>query len=194
MSKRSKIIGIVVASSIILVFILALIYSISLENTNPFHTNRTGRARILYENVMSMDKNLNYPRTAEEVMDMQAEILMLLYGDFIIDDSLFSEVIMQQRLILGSELLELNSFYDQYNNFMSYLITLREDNIRLISIEVMPIIYDPFNSNLGVARVTQNFSVLGRINWVYYLQRSNTDNNWRIIGWSLSDEDFSSIN
>lgn len=149
--------------------------------------------RILYDNIMDMDEDHNYPQTPEEVMEKKANILMLMYGDFIVDELLFEDIIIQQRLLFGEGILQLNTFEEQYDSFIFFLEILREEDIRAVNIEVLPIIYRPNMENIAVARVRQSLRNLGEINWVYYLERSTIDNKWKIISWHLADQNFNRV-
>lgn len=192
MKKPKKIINKIVIISIILIFVGALIYAKIPENTNQFHYNRADKGRILYKDVMDMNAEYKYPKTPEEVMGKKANTLMLMYGDFVVDESLYTDIITQQRLLFSDELLQLNPFDEQIENFINFLEILRDEDeeIRVVNIEVLPIIYPPNTQNIAVARVSQSYRNLGQINWVYYLERSTVDDKWRITGWYLTDENF----
>jgi len=192
MKKSNKILGISILALVLLLLVGVLAYSFTVDSTNEFHPNRTGMGRILYERVMELDAYVNFPRTPTEVMEMQADILMLLYGDFIVDETLFADVLRQQRLLFSDELLELNSFEMQHRNFMGYLDTLRDDEIRAISTDVLPMETGPLE-NFAVMRVTQSFSNLGTVYWIYHLERENSHSNWKINAWTTADENFSAI-
>ena len=187
MKKSNKIIGIGILVAVMLLLAVAVIYALNAENTNQFHPNRTGLGRMLHERVMDMDAYINYPRTPEEVMNMQADILMLLYGDFIVDEEMFADIIRQQRLLFSDEILELNSFDSQYSNFLHYLEVLRSDDIRAISTDVLPLEQE---ENFVEARVIRSFSNLGTVYWIYHLERSDINSDWRISRWTVANENF----
>lgn len=189
MKKSNKIIGISILVTMLSLLVVVVIYAMNVDNTSQFHPNRTGLARILHERIMNMDLYGNYPKTPEEVMNMQADILMILYGDFILDETIFEDIIRQQRLLFSDELRELNSFDNQHSNFLRYLDILRDNGIRAVSTEVLPIEQSPME-NFAIVRITQSFSNLGTVRWVYHLERISSSSSWRIARWTVADENF----
>ena len=170
-----------------------VVYSLSLDHSTPFNQARINRATVLYDNVMSFGITYNYPLTPEELMSKKSDILMLLYGEFIVDDALFSDVIAQQRLLLGDEILRYNTFESQLQNFMDTLSEIRTNNIRLMSIDVLPIVSQPSIPYFAIARVVQNFENVGRVHMLYYLGFSVDDGKWRILSWAEADENFEAV-
>ncbi len=181
--------------AIIICILILVIYKYNYYNTNDnnsfFKENKQKTAQKLYNNISSLDFKKEYPISPENVMKVQCDILMLLYGNMIQDDTLYSEILKIQRNLFSNELLENNSFESQYSKFKEEIKNLDNNKIFCISIDYKPAVYNQYNNKYATVEVDQVYSILGKIKTSYNLEKKDIDNKWKIASWEVIDSDLS---
>ncbi|MCL1935772.1 MAG: hypothetical protein FWF57_05295 [Defluviitaleaceae bacterium] len=128
-----------------------------------------------------------YPQNPYDLMNSFLNVMTFLYSGTVEDEALFSEIIRIQRIFLTDELLERNPFHIQHNNFITNFRLNAENDIFQTDINLLDI---EIHENYAIAYVYQDFSNLGRLNWLYFLIYEDTQNIWKIEGYFQSDENF----
>ena len=149
--------------------------------------NHTLALNELLEQIYAMDTDP--PQTPEEVITYALAILTALNGDLITEDGLFAGIITRHRQLLGSELLEANSFEVQYAHFRSQLEERRDDGIYQIEIRVVDLFELADYEGIATAHVAQYFEGLGMVHWRYNLEYE-AGLGWRIQSWETADVNF----
>ena len=65
-----------------------------------FNANKKAEAQKLYDDVMSLQDNENYPKTPEEVIQFYNKGYKLIYGDMVNNDDIILDILHQQRKLL----------------------------------------------------------------------------------------------
>lgn len=125
-----------------------------------------------------------YHSTPEMLMDDFMNVLSLLYGPYLDDELMFTEVIRVQRTLFGQELLALNSMDSQTQQFIATARTNWSQGVYQSAIELIAI---QFETDYTVAYVRQYFENLGTVNWVYFI---NYDQGFKVSSFFQADDDF----
>jgi len=173
---------------LVLVLFLALIagalgyvYLQNRQNPPRFVAERQGIGNTLYDRIMQFDAFENYPRTPEEVIDLFMDTVNMLHGDIILDETLYDEIISQQRILYGTDILMMNNHEEQREALLSNLEVLRESGARSIVLKQKPAVYERDVLDECSIRVVHTLSVIGDVEIEYILRRNNAD-QWKIIG------------
>ena len=188
--KRSNIVLFVVILVVGVVAIASvLIYAYNLHKNTPvlFNSNKKTAAGKLYEKIKSIDLEANYPETPEAVMELYNDITLMLYGDMIVAEELFPELINIQRELLSGEILGMNTFDEQYQNLKDSLVKLAENKMYAFRYETDNAFFD---ENLGpevcVISQKQFLYNMDTVYWNYNLQL--IDSRWKITGWEVREQ------
>ena len=122
--------------------------------------------------------------TPQELMYDFIDVLTLLYGNHLTDELMFTEVLRVQRSMFSEELLEMNPFDTQVQNFTTEIRTQRSHGVYQSYIELVDI---QFETDYSVAHVTQHFYNFGAINWVYFL---TYEDGFKISSFFQANENF----
>ncbi|WP_250277818.1 DUF6715 family protein [[Clostridium] colinum] len=191
--KGNNVIGILFI--ILVIFILIGFFVFSSINSNDtagyFDKEDKSVAKPIYEKVMSISEE-NYPKTPEEVVSLYTEGYKLLYGDKIKDMSIVSNILEKQRILLSDEIISKNSLEEQTNNVLASIENLKENKVKITSIEVKPTMYDPRNNNIAYVKVDKKDNLFQTYYYLYYLKIEG--DKWKITGWYNTDENYNIIN
>ena len=115
------------------------------------------------------------------------DVLSLMYGHYLTEEIMFTEVIRVQRTLFGQELLDMNSFDSQVQQFVATTRHHRDHGVFQTDIELIDIQFEP---EYTIAHVSQHFSNLGTLNWVYFI---NYEDGFKITSFFQADEHFTPI-
>jgi len=184
---------IVLVGAIIVLSIMAFGY-FSYKNTPVyFNTSKTEQAKRLYSKAMDIDLDRNYPKTPDEVMEYYLIMSRLIYGDMIAESSLYGEIITQMRKLYGTEMLEENSYESQLSNVEEAVVILKEQKINQSDYEQLPTIFNSVNTDLCYIRAKQSYNNGEVFYWEFQLERVPPENNWKIIRFERTDENYEPI-
>lgn len=192
-NKSNNIIGSLVA--LIGVSLMAAVILIAFNRgsniKSEFNKEKETTALNLYNSIMSIQEEKDYPKSPEEVMNIYNDGFLLLYGNMIKDEKTIPEIIHQQRKLLSNEILDLNAFEDQEKNLKETIEKFKEQNFYIVSIETKPVIYiDAASCYIRVIQRGNNFI---KFYWNYYLEKDELTKLWKITGWEATDENFEAL-
>lgn len=191
--KGNNIIGILFI--VLVVCILVGFFVISMiknkDTAGYFNKNDNVVAESIYEKVMGISEE-NYPITPEEVVTLYTEAYKLLYGDKIKDTSIVPNILEKQRILLSDEILTNNPIEEQEKNVLSSMENIKNNKVRLTSVDVKPVMYDPGDSNVAYVKVDKKDNLFQTYYYLYYLERQ-PDEKWKITGWYNTDENYNII-
>lgn len=174
----------IIASVVTAILIIGVAWGIVTRQNNMVQ-RETVVIDTLLESIYAVDDNP--PTTPEEVMAVAMDILTALSGEVDIDDGLMAGILYRQRQLFGEELIELNSFEDQYNRFQEQLAERREYGVYQTAISLEDLTY--LSETEARAHVAQVFTEVGRVHWVYLL-RYDEQMGWYIHSWKSADQFF----
>jgi hypothetical protein len=173
----------ILASVMVLVIVISV--SSSSSDKNYFYQDKRASAVSLYNQIMGVSDE-NYPQTPEETVNIYFAGYHLLYGNMIKDTEIIPEILIQQRMLLSSELIETNTLEAQEQNLTEALDDFKEKNVYITFIETKPAIYDDIEN--ACIRVHQIWSNMEEVNFNYYLKK-DTLGKWKIIRWEIAQDD-----
>jgi len=193
--KNSNMIGILIilVGLIITVSIIGFALFTHLNTHVYFDPQRRAVATRLFESTMNTDLINNYPRTPEEVMTYYFDLSRLIYSGMIVDRDLYSKVVTQMRHLFGSEIAEMNSFEDQLATIMDVVDRFAYYGISKTGWEQLPPIFDVNDPTICYIRAWQTFNTNETFYWQFRLERVIPQNEWRIIRFDSTDENFNII-
>ena len=152
-----------------------------------FNSNKKAEAQRLYNDVMSLQDNTNYPKTPEEVIQFYNKGYKLIYGDMVNNDDIILDILHQQRKLYTDELLNTTTLEQQKETLDSALELLEDNKYYVIALEAKPAIYDKGNSDYCYVRVIIMGNDFSESTYHYYLEKDNND-LWKIQGWKAIQE------
>lgn len=161
---------------IIALLIFAIINSGDEQQT--FVSTRENQARKLYDTIINIDFDNNYPNSPEEITDIYNDTSLMLYGDMIIDEDIRKNVLVVQRRLLSDAMLEANPLDIQYENLIKATNELYDKDVRAMTFDRGKPFYVASNEDLCTIPVRQEFTNSDDINWTYYLKR--IDGLWKL--------------
>ncbi|MCL2564818.1 MAG: hypothetical protein FWE24_03280 [Defluviitaleaceae bacterium] len=193
--KSSYTVGILIilVGVIILVSIIGFALFTHLNTHVYFDPQRRAVATRLFESSMNTDLINDYPMTPEEVMTYYFDLSRLIYSGMIVDRDLYPKVITQMRHLFGPELIALNSFEEQFETVMDVVDRFAEYGIFKTGWEKLPPIFDVNDPTVCYIRAKQTFNTNETFYWQFRLERIIPQNQWRIIRFDSTDEDFNII-
>ncbi|MBR1442647.1 MAG: hypothetical protein IJ583_03850 [Firmicutes bacterium] len=192
MGNKSQVGSNIIAFLVMLVgigLIITFIVLSSKNNEEMFISEKIPEGKQLYERLMELS-NENYPETPEETVKMFGNAYMLLYGNFLKDESHYNEILMQQRLLYDNELLDLNSLEMQEIMLKDAIDTLKKDKFYIVNFETLPAVYSLKNNQEARVRVKMNGSDFSDIYWNYYLKKDENSGKWKITAWKQATSEY----
>lgn len=182
-NKTNNVIGMVIISLSIAVILGIIYYSYlhTMQNPHRYLENKEGIGKKLYTKIMSYDDSENYPKTPEEVMDLFIDTTHMIYGKIILDESLYEEILKQQRMIYAEEILLLNSYENQYNELINQLKEMEDRDTYSISIAQKSPIYEIDDMNVCYITIVHKLKGM-EDEEVEYILKKNNANQWKIVG------------
>jgi len=192
--KNTYLAVLIVLAGVIIVGSLGLFGYFSYKNMpSYFNPNKTEQAKRLYNKVMDVDFDRNYPKTPDEVIDYYLAMSRLMYSDMIVEESVFGEVVTQMRKLFGPELAEENTYESQLANILDAVSVLKEQGIHQTGYEQLPTMFNSLDANICYIRANQVFNNGEVFYWEYQLERVLPENNWKIIRFESTDENYNVI-
>ncbi len=158
-----------------------------------FKEGKEAEATVLYDKIVDYDYVNDYPKTPEEVMDIYLKTVRMLYGDMIVSEELYSEILSKQRLLLDEEILSLTTEEKQMERLLISLDLLKQQGVFALSLEQKAPVYNEDDKRYCVVRVTQFNSSSTNSYRNFYLSQNNAEGKWKIINWEATDQEFNSI-
>lgn len=191
--KGNNIIGILFIVLVVCILVGFFVISMIKNRDTAGYFNKDDKiaAEAIYEKVMSISEE-NYPITPEEVVTLYTEGYKLLYGDKIKDTSIVPNILEKQRILLSDEILTNNPIEEQEKNVLSSMENIKNNKVRLTSVEIKPVMYDPSDSNVAYVKVDKKDNLFQTYYYLYYLERQ-PDEKWKITGWYNTDENYNII-
>lgn len=182
-NKNNTFISILILCTGIFFITIALIYSFRRSASMPkiFVMANESKATKIYNHIKSIDFVNNYPKNDKEVVKLNNDISLLLYGNMLLSSEKISEILTIQRQLFSDSLLEKNDFDTQYKAVLSYFEDLKKDNLHIIDIVIENISYKYDDSNVAIAKVKQYTNKNVNIEQQYELVQNNGD--WKINSW-----------
>lgn len=184
-NKNNTFISILILCIGIFFITLAFVYSFKRSEKTPkiFTTQNENKATKIYDNIKSIDFVNAYPKSDKEVIKLNNDISLLLYGNMLLNSEKISEILTIQRNLFSSSLLEKNDFDTQYKTIVTYFDDLRKNNLNIIDIVTENISYKYDDSSVAIAEVKQYTNKNVNINQKYELIKDDND-RWKINSWS----------
>lgn len=170
-------------ASIIVIVILVSIKNSS-ESDNYFYPKKKAAAVSLYNTIMELSEE-TYPQTPDEVVSTYFAGYHLLYGDMIKDESIVTDILIQQRMLLSDDIINSTDIETQKSNLEASLKDLKKNGVNVTFIETKPAIYD--NMENACIRVVESWSSLENVTFNYYLKKDSSG-KWKITRWEISDQ------
>jgi len=178
---------IILIGLIVVLGVLAYSHYITAADTVPFVRERRRQGERLYQETLARDLAASYPQTPQELMTLFNATTHFLYGSIIDDDVLFERVVLFQREMFSTELLEGNPFQEQLANLLEAIYLLNEYGITPRRPDVVSARYTDLRS--AIVNVRQVMVHYDNLYWAYFLERDD-DDFWRITGWVRTDSSF----
>ncbi len=182
----------VLAMSIIAAIIIFSYYYIQ-TTTKPLFPNMSGdksEAQILIEK----DLELAYPATPREVMRLFLRVTKCLYNDDLTEEEIES-LVSKLREINDEELLEINTLENQIIILKEEIDEFKEENKKLSNYSIEEsesiVYWTKDGRDYASVLVSSTFTKSKELIKVYedFTLRRDEDGKWKILGWSLSDND-----
>ena len=190
--KGNNIIGMLFI--VLVLFIIGAFLAISFlksEGTSKyFYKEDSVGAQNLYNNIMSISEE-NYPKTPEEVVNKYTEAYKLLYGNKIKDLTIVPNILDKQRILLFEDLLASNPFEEQVNEVLYSIENLKNNKVKITSVEIKSASYDQMDNTLAYVKVDKIDSLFQKYYYIYHLKLEN--DKWKITGWYNTDENYNII-
>jgi len=166
-------------------------YSLHVNANIPqlYVRERRGTGERMYRNTVGINIRENYPRNPAQLMDLYLSSVLFLYGNIILDEGIFMEVIEFQREMFSGELLAASTPQSQFENLMTSLEVFDYLGLSLRTSTVENIRHDFYDQRTALAYVIHPFFLQDNIYRVYHLVQDEFD-MWRINSWSQADSDF----
>lgn len=190
--KGNTIIGIlfIVLVLFVIVGFIGISFLKSDGTSKYFYKEDSVGAQNLYDNIMRISEE-NYPKTPEGVVNKYTEVYKLLYGNKIKDLSIVPNILDKQRILLSDDLLDSNSFEEQVNEVLYSIENLKNNKVKITSIEVKSFSYDQIDNTLAYVKVDKTDSLFQKYYYIYHLKLENE--KWKITGWYNTDENYNII-
>nr|WP_317360142.1 DUF6715 family protein [uncultured Tyzzerella sp.] len=191
-NKGNNIIGILFIILISLIVLAFIGFSILKSGNTSGYFNKEDRvaAKAIYDKIISISEE-NYPQTPEDVVKVYTEGYKLLYGDKIKDLSIVPNIIEKQRLLFSEKLLDKNPLEEQINGVLASIQNLKNNKIKITSINVKPTTYDQRDNTLAYVKVDKKDSFFQTYYYIYHLKLE--EGKWKITGWYNTDENYNII-
>lgn len=151
-----------------------------------FTSYKKNQGEKLYEAVTSVDFNQNYPKTPDDVISYYITISKLIYGNYIIKDELFDELITIMQAFYSDEIKQLNPLNNQIASVKESLSELAKTNTYTIDFEVYPATYLSSDNSTAMAQVKAYTNSSTTVMWTYYLAQDLETYEWKITNWVSS--------
>ena len=175
--KNNYIAGVIVIIIGVCVIAGIVFYGLNQSRDENFASQHLTRARRLYERITSVDLVNDYPQTVEAVVDLFNDIALMLESDMVINPDIKRELLIIQRQLYTSELLDANPFEAQFQNLLSNTQTLMEEGFVTAGFRRGESRLDEFHQNRMIVRVWQRIRDVGDVQWDYHMRRQ--DGRWK---------------
>lgn len=180
--KKKNILGAVIIISIgIIIIAITMVYSSysTKKDPNLFNPKKANAAEKLYNSLSDIDFENGYPSTPEKVVRVYCDAHVLLYNDMIVDEEIKREVFSMQRKLYGKRLAEAMTAEEEYEEYEANIENLLKEKALTVQMEVDAGVYSEENQDICYVPVAQYVAGLGRLDYVYYLEKQ--DGLWKII-------------
>ncbi len=194
-NKQTKTAGIfiLVTFLIALMVFIGYLYYTNKNTVVYFNPNKRHAAEKLYYNIMNRNLETDYPASPEDVMEYNLNIIQLIYGNMIVEESLYENVILQQRKLFAKSLLEQNTLEQQTEVIKTAVSLLKEQQLSSYNISQLPTIFNPHDNDFCYIRVKQQLNNGEDFYWEYSLEKNEETDRWEIVLWTLTDEYYNPI-
>jgi type II secretory pathway pseudopilin PulG len=179
-SKASFVAGIIIIFAAALFIIGFFMYINSIQEESFFHFNRKNMGTKLLEEIESYDFTNNYPEDAAAVMDCYNRINMLIYGGYLVDDTLLGQLLTLQRQLWDESLLEKNPYDAQLEKLVADWNNLNRDRMTCQDITAQSPQRYPDDEEITTVTVTWQVQNVGEVVWVYML-REGDDGKFKVF-------------
>jgi len=169
--------------------ILAYGAHVSANAPQYFVHERRHTGERMYRETVGSNISENYPQTPWHLMELYAASFFLLHGNFILDESIFMDVIEFQREMFTQELRDRNPPQYQLYNHLTNLHIFQEAEAVLRPSRVENIRHDFYDQRSALAYVVHPFMTHENLYRVYHLEMDGND-LWRINSWVEADAEF----
>ncbi|MDR1689414.1 MAG: hypothetical protein LBS21_12500 [Clostridiales bacterium] len=172
-SKASFVAGIIIIFAAALFITGFFMYINSIQEKSYFYVNRKNMGTKLLEEIESYDFTNNYPEDAAAVMDCYNRINELIYGGYLVDDTLLGQLLTLQRQLWDESLLEKNPYGEQLEKLVSDWKKLDRDKMTCQDISAQSPQRYPDDEEITTVTVTWQVQNVGEIVWVYMLKEAD---------------------
>lgn len=202
-NKSSKIfILTIVFLGIFLIFGLVFLSFMQKNEISSYFTKDSAKhSEKIYNTLIELSED-KYPETPEKVVELYTESYKLLYGARIKKEhinTLVPIILEKQRILFSNELIANNPFEQQSLNIQKNIKFFEDENLKIVSVELKPVIYDQQDSKKAYINVVfqdnskpSNSQASQNYNYKYYLKKDR-DGKWRITGFYPTDSEFNII-
>lgn len=183
---------------IIVVIVLAALavgyfyYLSNRKNEESYNSEDTEVTKVFYAINRNLDEN--YPETAKEVVEFYVLIEECMYNEEY-SDSEFVDLINQMRKLLDQELLDTDTFSEQYEALSVEVVEKQNTGTKLIETTL--------GSNRDVSYTVFEENDYAKVPCVYYFKnedgtvassqeyilRKDEDGNWKVLATNLIEND-----
>jgi len=181
--------------SVAAVMLIGYVARVSLEpifnSQRRFVKEKEVIALRFYDRVMSMDPEISYPTSPENVMDFFNDAFYLMYSKSILDNGTLHEVMMRQRHVYSDELRNagLNHEDLQFEKLLNDLESLYAENNICLAVERKGTVYDDAYPGECVVQTMIYYNTVGAIYRNYFLVQDDKS-RWRVKTWRDTDEHY----
>ena len=173
--------------------ILAYGAYVTANTPQPFVWERRHNAERMYQETVGLNLEEDYPQNPARLMELYSTSVFFLYGNFILCEDIFMEVIEFQRALFSQELLATTTAQQQFNNLMRNLDNIQEESELILRRSVIENIrHDFYDQRTALAYVIHPFMFHVDLFRVYHLVMDD-DDRWKINSWRLADSEFNII-
>lgn len=185
-NKRNLIIGLLVIVIGAVAITSIIVYALRIRQPEYFHPWRRNLATKLYNEVMDLDLENDYPKTASDVMEVNNVINQLIYGDMLLNNELLGGLLKVQRGLYAEELLESISYDEQYENLVAGLEKYRDLGTRCFEISQETPQRSVDDENTTLINVVWKTNNMGNMAWLYTLIE-NDKGQYKILRFEITE-------
>ncbi len=169
--KSTFVVGLVVGlSAIAAAFLAAILLGVLFYNPAEtsdgllkFNSEKEKIASKLYDKIQQTDLENHYPTTPEGVVDFYNDTFYMIYSNMIESDETLKEILIRQREVYSSELLESSNQEVQLSNLKLHLANLYKSGNICLNVERKGTVYDEENAKNCQVQVIMYYNTFGSI-------------------------------
>ncbi len=178
--------------AIIIICLIAVLVGYYAYLSNKSRESRKEPVITAAQRILSRDLTIDYPSTPKEVIKYYNDILRCFYGEECTDTEI-DDLGIKARELYDEELLEINELGSYLIRLKSDIVDYQEKKRKMTSASVASStnVFYFEEDGYEFARIGSGYTIMdagqSRSTTLIYLLRKNSDKQWKIYGWTTSD-------